>query len=110
VKFRRYGKTHTRRGGCAFFVWTCLYFFLFCLSSSLFLLLNSALVSSFYEKFARHGPSVLLRPSVVQVVLFIGPVLLIFFQWWFIDLVVDLLTPSQDRDEFVRDRKDTQGQ
>ena len=110
VRFWRRRKTNSRRRGCAFFLWTCLYFSLFCVSSCLFLLLNSALISSFYGPFAQQGPGFLLRPRVVQAVMFIGPVLMIFVQWWLVDLVVDLVTPKHVTDDFVGERKDTQDQ
>jgi hypothetical protein len=109
VKFWRRRKTRSRRGGCAFFLWTCLYFWLFCVSSCLFLLLNSALIKGFYGQFALQGPDFLLRPRVVQAVMFIGPVLMIFVEWWVIDLVVDLVTPKRDIDDLAREHDEMRG-
>ena len=35
------------------------------------------------------GPAFLARPGVVQATLFTGPVILVFAEWWLVDLVVN---------------------
>jgi hypothetical protein len=41
------------------------------------------------------GPAFLARPGVVQATLFAGPVILVFVEWWLVDLVVELVTPRR---------------
>ena len=75
-----------RRDGCGFVLLTFLF-------SCLFLVLNSALISKLLPPLLEAGPAVLRRPGVVQAILFAGPVMLIFVEWWLVDLVVVLVTP-----------------
>jgi len=65
-----------------------------CLFTCFFLILNSALVSRFYPELAALGPALLRHPRVVQMMMFAGPVLLIFVEWWLVDLAADLLAPA----------------
>lgn len=78
-----------RRDGCGFVLLTFVF-------SCLFLVLNSALISKFVPPLLEAGPAFFRRPSVVQAVLFAGPVFLIFVQWWLVDLVVALVTPRRE--------------
>jgi hypothetical protein len=78
--------TSSRRDGCGFLVLTCLF-------SCFFLVLNSALVVRFYPMLAWAGPSFLRNTRIEQMMMFIGPVLLIVVEWWLVDLIVDLLSP-----------------
>jgi hypothetical protein len=88
MKFARRRISEPRRDGCGYVVLTCVF-------SCLFLVLNSALLTRMYPVLAEYGPSFLENPRVIQAIMFIGPVILIFFEWWFVDLVVDLLTPGR---------------
>jgi hypothetical protein len=64
--------------------------------SCLFLVLNSALISTLYPQLAQSGPAFLRHPRVMQAVMFIGPVLMVFVEWWLADLVIDLVTPKRE--------------
>ena len=71
-----------RRDGCGFLVLTCLF-------SCLFLVLNSILVVRTYPVLATLGPAILRNRGVEQMIMFAGPVLLIFVEWWLVDTIVD---------------------
>ncbi len=71
-----------RRDGCGFLVLTCLF-------SCLFLVLNSVMVVRMYPVLAALGPGVLRHRGVEQMMMFVGPVLLIFVEWWLVDTIVD---------------------
>lgn len=71
-----------RRDGCGFLVLTCLF-------SCLFLVLNSIMVVRMYPLLATLGPAVLRNRGVEQMMMFAGPVLLIFVEWWLVDTIVD---------------------
>jgi len=60
-----------------------------------FLVLNSALVAKAYPALAQLGPDLLSHPRVKQIMMFVGPVALVFVEWWLVDLVVDVLTPKR---------------
>ena len=66
-----------------------------CVFSCLFLVLNSALINTAYPQFAENGPDFLRHPRVIQAVMFIGPVAMVFLEWWLADLVIDLVTPKR---------------
>jgi hypothetical protein len=66
------------------------------LFSCLFLVLNSALISKLLPPLLEAGPAFLRRPGVIQAALFAGPVMLIFVEWWLVDLVVVLVTPQRE--------------
>jgi hypothetical protein len=59
-----------------------------------FLILNSALVARFYPELAELGPMWLHHPRIEQMIRFVAPVLLIFAQWWVVDLAADFLAPA----------------
>lgn len=92
--FGRRGHARTRRDGCGFVVLTCFF-------SCFFLILNSLLLKELYPHLAQAGPAFLEHPRVVQAVMFIGPVALMFLEWWLVDLVVDLVTPRHDASELT---------
>lgn len=77
-----------RRDGCGFVLLTFLF-------SCLFLVLNSVLIGKFAPPLLDAGPALLRRAGLVQAVLFAGPVVLIFVEWWLVDLVVALVTPQR---------------
>lgn len=80
-------RTKNRRDGCGFVVLTCVF-------TCFFLILNSVLVAEFYSWLASNGPAIARRDGVAQIVLFIGPIVMLFFEWWLVDFAVDLLTPN----------------
>jgi hypothetical protein len=98
VRFGRRRTPKTQRDGCGFVVLTCLF-------SCFFLILNSVLLRELYPRFAQAGPALLQHPRVIQAVMFIGPVALMFLEWWLVDLVVDLVTPRHDGSELLSDRQ-----
>jgi len=87
----------TPRDGCGFVLLTFLF-------SCLFLILNSALISKLMPPL-ESAPGLLGRAGVNQAVLFVGPVILIFLEWWLVDLVVALLTPRQQPESRDADRE-----
>lgn len=89
MKFFRRRSSGPRRDGCGFVLLTFVF-------SCLFLVLNSALIGKFVPPLLDAGPAFLRRLGVVQAVLFAGPVILIFVEWWLVDLVVALVTPQRD--------------
>ena len=88
MRFLRRRTRGPRRDGCGFVLLTFLF-------SCLFLVLNSALISRFVPPLMETGPPLLARPGVVQATLFTGPVILVFVEWWLVDLVVQLVTPRR---------------
>jgi len=77
------------------------------LFSCFFLLLNSALISRLVPA-PETAPGLLARQGVNQAVLFVGPVILIFVEWWLVDLVVALVTRGRSIDSLPQDRKTPQ--
>ena len=73
------------RDGCGFLLATCLF-------TCIFLVINGAIVVSFYNWFAPRGPQLLSHPKIAQAFLFIGPVVLIVVEWWLADFLVERLT------------------
>lgn len=68
--------------GCGFLLWTCL-------ATCVLLLVNAGIVGSLYSFLAPIGPRILRHPRALQFLLFAGPVLLLFFEWWLVDFLVD---------------------
>lgn len=96
---RRRGKG-PRTEGCGYLLATCIV-------TCFLLMLNSAIVSNFYPALAAAGPSFMRHPRVAQMFMYLGPVVLIFFEWWIVDVVVDLVTPNRsnaDQGDGRRDR------
>ena len=67
------------RDGCFTIIWMCLV-------TSLFLVINGAIVAGIYVLITPEDPG--LR-RLVQIALYLGPVILIFPEWWIIDLILD---------------------
>ena len=88
MRFTKRRKAKDRRDGCGFLILTCVF-------TCVLLVLNSALLTKFYSPLAQLGPDFLLHPRVKQIMMFVGPVALVFIEWWLVDLVVDLLTPRR---------------
>lgn len=82
--FRR-REPESRSDGCGFLLLTCVF-------TCFFLVLNSVLVSSTYPLLENNGPPLFSQDKVTQVVLFVGPVLLLFLEWWIVDKVVYLFS------------------
>lgn len=83
-------RRHSRgphRDGCGFVLLTFVF-------SCFFLILNGALVSKLVPH-PEAAPGLLARPGVNQAVLFVAPVIMIFVEWWLVDLVVGLVTPRR---------------
>ncbi len=99
VRFWRRPNRKTRRDGCGFVVLTCFF-------SCFFLILNSVLLRELYPRLAQTGPTILRNPRAIQAVMFIGPVALMFLEWWLVDLVVDLVTPRHDANEMLSDHEE----
>jgi len=83
--------------GCGFVLLTFLF-------TCFFLILNSALISKLMPT-PEAAPGLLARPGVNQAALFVGPVILIFVEWWLVDLVVALVTPLRDAEPLPQERK-----
>ena len=103
MRFFRRRSQGPRRDGCGFVLLT---FFFTCL----FLVLNSALISKLVPPLLEAGPAFLTRPAVVQAALFVGPVILIFAEWWLVDLVVELVTPRRDAEPLPRESRPDGGE
>jgi hypothetical protein len=88
LRFTKRRKAKDRRDGCGFLVLTCVF-------TCFFLVLNSALVAKMYPPLAQLGPDLLSHPRVKQIMMFVGPVVLVFVEWWLVDLVVEVLTPRR---------------
>ncbi len=88
MRFTKRRRARDRRDGCGFLLLTCVF-------TCFFLVLNSALVAKAYPALAQLGPDLLSHPRVKQIMMFVGPVALVFVEWWLVDLVVDVLTPKR---------------
>lgn len=64
--------------GCGYLVMTC---FITCC----FLVLNCVLLRVGYLALAPIGPEFLRNPKIVQGLLFLGPLAMMFIQWWLVD-------------------------
>ncbi len=87
VTFRKRRSPRPSREGCGFLTLTCVF-------SCFFLVLNCALVARFYPEIAAYFPGWMHQPKIEQMAKFLAPVLLIFLQWWVVDLAADLLAPA----------------
>ncbi|MCR9115538.1 MAG: hypothetical protein NXI22_01150 [bacterium] len=71
--------------GCGFLLMTC---FVTCC----FLAINCALLRVGYGLLSPIGPSFLRNPKVAHAILFLGPLAMVFAQWW----LVDWLMPARN--------------
>ncbi len=90
MKRRRFQSRTPKRDGCGFLILTCVF-------SCFFLVLNAALINKLYPFTLQRIPPFRDYPRLDQLVLFLGPVLLIFIEWWLVDLVVDAVTSGRGR-------------
>ena len=63
------------------------------------LVLNVAFVASLFRTVAREGPEWLRHPKVEQMILLIGPLVVLIIQWWFIDVLRYQLRGVRRRDQ-----------
>lgn len=69
----------TRRDGCGFTIGTCVF-------TCLLLVLNGLIVTALYQWAFPNGPTAMMqRLKAAQVIMFVGPVLLLFLQWTLLD-------------------------
>jgi hypothetical protein len=85
----------SRSDGCGHFVATGVV-------SAFFLVINGVLVTSLYTWLAPLGPPILSHTRAAAVIAIVGPLLLVFVEWWLIDWLVDVISP-RDR-TFIKDR------
>jgi hypothetical protein len=76
-------RLHARRDGCGFLIGTSVF-------TCLFLVINGVVLTGVYQIFYPGGPPDSSHEArFVQILLFIGPVLLLFVQWTLIDLLTE---------------------
>ena len=63
------------------------------------LVLNVAFVASLFRTVAREGPEWLRSPKVEQMILLIGPLVVLISQWWLIDVLRYQLRGVRGRDQ-----------
>jgi uncharacterized membrane protein required for colicin V production len=63
------------------------------------LVLNVAFVASLFRTVAREGPEWLRHPKVEQMILLIGPLVVLIIQWWLIDVLRYQLRGVRRRDQ-----------
>jgi len=63
------------------------------------LVLNVAFVASLFRTVAREGPEWLRHPKVEQMILLIGPLVVLIIQWWLIDVLRYQLRGVRGRDQ-----------
>lgn len=68
----------TRRDGCGFVIATTVF-------TCLFLVINGIVLTSSYGMLAEFGPDFLQKEKIKQLILFMGPVAMIFAEWSIID-------------------------
>ena len=79
-------------GGCGFLVAACIV-------TCCFLAINSTLVQVLFAWLAPLGPEFFTKPRVAQLIMFTAPVVLVVFEWWLADVIVDRLTPAGNGEE-----------
>ena len=87
MRHRRDART-SRRDGCGFVLLTCFF-------SCFFLVLNAALINKLYPVTLQRIPPFAGHPRLDQMALFLGPVLLLFAEWWLVDRIVEACMPRQ---------------
>jgi len=63
------------------------------------LVLNVAFVASLFRTAAREGPEWLRHPKAEQMILLIGPLIVLVIQWWLIDVLKHQLGGAGKRDQ-----------
>jgi hypothetical protein len=62
--------------------------------SCVLLTINGLIVTNAYYTFAVGMPSGTIHPRLGQAIVFLGPVLLLFVEWWIFDIATDWLRPA----------------
>ena len=88
MRFTRRRRGEPARDGCGFLLLTCLF-------TCFLLVLNCIAVARFQPLLIGDGPGWLREPRVPQTTMFLTPGVLLFFEWWLVDLIVELLTPRR---------------
>lgn len=57
--------------------------------ASLLFVVNGVIIGMIYAQVSRSGPLWLKQAKVAQILMFVGPVVLLVIQWWVFDLVSD---------------------
>ena len=83
------------RDGCGFLVLTCV-------GICLLLAINGVLVALFYAWLLRMNPAWSDRPRLSQTLHFVGPVLLVFLEWWLIDVCTGTGKQPKHDDYYLR--------
>lgn len=85
-------KGKRRVGGCLFFAATCIV-------SCVLLITNQSVVAAVHGAAAATWPGALESKGSRQFFLFVGPVVILFAEWWLIDTLFWPLKPEPDEDE-----------
>ena len=86
LRFTKSRRGEPRRDGCGFLLLTCVF-------TCFLLALNCVAVARLFPLFADAGPALFRDARVQQVTMFIAPVVMVFCEWWVVDLIVELVTP-----------------
>lgn len=68
-----------------------------CILMSVLLVLNVAFIGSLFRTLVPDGPEFLRHPKVEQLFLLIGPLVVLLFQWWLIDVLKNQLGAVRKR-------------
>jgi len=79
--------TPRTRLGCGYLLFTILI-------SCVLLTINGLIVTNAYYTAAVGMPSGTIHPRLGQAIVFLGPVLLLFLEWWIFDVATDWLRPA----------------
>lgn len=74
------------RLGCGFLLFTVVL-------SCVLLTINGLIVTNAYYTIAVTMPSGSIHPRLGQAIVFLGPVVLLFIEWWIFDVATDWLRP-----------------
>ncbi len=86
MRFPRRRRGEPARDGCGYLLLTCLF-------TCLLLVLNCIAVARFQPLLLDQTPGWLRDARVQQTTMFVAPVILLFCEWWLVDLIASLLTP-----------------
>ena len=88
MRWTRTRRPEAGRDGCGFLLLTCVF-------TCFLLILNCVAVARFFPELIVRAPTVLQDPRVEQTTMFVAPVVMIFVEWWLVDLIVELVTPRR---------------
>ena len=75
------------RLGCGFLLVSALLTFIL-------LGINALIVTNAYDASRQFLPDAIRQKAAEQAILFLGPVLLLFIEWWICDVAIDWLRPA----------------